>query len=76
MQIPSVNPVLQSLSGAQEAGAQRAASAATRTETVRAIGQVEQADPSKQDELRTKRETEDDNNTAPKPRGSLVDIVV
>ncbi len=75
MQIPTVNPVIQALSGAQEAGVHKPPSVAGRTETARAVGATERSEPSKKSDVHTKREPEDDNNTAPRPRGSMVDIV-
>lgn len=75
MQIPTVNPVIQALSGAQEAGMHKPPSVTGRTETARAVGATERSDPTKKSDVHVKRETEDDDNTAPRPRGSMVDIV-
>lgn len=75
MQIPPSNPVLQALSGAQEVGHSKPASTTTKTDTIRAVTAPEKSGGSRETNLRTRHEAEDDDNTRPKPRGSLIDIV-
>lgn len=76
MQVAPSNPVLQSLSGAQETGAVRQQAAAAKVETAKAVQAVERSANPQQTQLRQRREPEDDDNTSPKPRGSIVDISV
>lgn len=75
MQIPPSNPVLQALSGAQEVGHTKPQPSATKVETARAVTAAEKSEAGNPSQMRTRREPEDDDNTAPKPRGSIVDIV-
>lgn len=75
MQISPNNPVLQALSGAQEVGHSKPPSNSTKTDTIRAVTAPEKSGGTRTTNLRTRHEAEDDDNTRPKPRGSLVDIV-
>jgi hypothetical protein len=76
MQILPNNPVLQSLSGAQETGAVRQNATAARTETAKAVTAAARSEAGKHTETHARREPEDDDNTSPKPRGSIVDVVI
>lgn len=76
MQVAPSNPILQSLSGAEAANGVRPQASAAKTETARAVQSTTKSEASNQTQLRTKREPEDDNDTAPRPRGSVVNIVV
>lgn len=75
MQVAPSNPVLQAISGAEANGSVRPQSTATKTETTRAVQNAAKSEGGHQTQLRSRREPEDDDNTAPRPRGSIVDIV-
>ncbi len=76
MQVAPSNPVLQALSGAQETGAVRQQAASSKVDSARAVQAAAQSNPGNQTQFRQRREPEDDDNTRPKPRGSIVDITV
>lgn len=76
MQVAPSNPILQALSGAEAANGVRPQSSATKTETTRAVQNSAKSESGAHTQMRARRETEDDNDTAPRPRGSMVNIVV
>ena len=76
MQIGPANPVLQTLAGTQETGNVRQQSATIRVDTARAVGAPNRSDAKMDNQLHTKRDPDDDDNTKPKPRGSLIDLVI
>lgn len=75
MQVAPSNPILQALSGAEATSGVRPQATATKTETARAVQNPAKAEGSHGGQMRTRREPEDDNNTSPRPRGSIIDIV-
>lgn len=76
MQVAPGNPVVQSMSVAEHTTGIRPQATATRTETTRAVQNTAKSEGGAQSQLRSKREPEDDDNTSPRPRGSIIDIVV
>lgn len=75
MQVAPSNPILQALSGAEAATGMRPQASAAKTETTRAVQNAAKGEGSNTPQMRARREPEDDNDTAPKPRGSIIDIV-
>ncbi len=76
MQVGSTPPVIQGLVGAQETGAVRQQSSVSGPDQAKAVRAPAPSERGRDTHLATKRDPEEDDNSQPKPRGSLVDITV
>lgn len=73
---PPSNPVLQALAGAQTTGHLKPQPSTVKTETVRPVTANEASGESKDNELQLTRDQDDVDMSKPKPRGSLVNVVI